>query len=251
MPELASDPQLSIMMPVRNCEPFLQQAITSVLTQTFTRFELIICDDGSEDGTIALAEKFARRDKRITLLLNDRTQGIAWTRNRILNHALGELLCHVDGDDYIPRHALATMIGCFDQDPELVLAYSDMYMVNMRGVLTSTRIAKDYSRENLAFLGWRHLGMYRRESILALGGYNEKLITCSDGDLFMRLAMTTDHIKRVPEPLYYYRSHTSNIGRLRKKCHECDRLPYCHYYRIWSEARDEWQTRQPAKDPQR
>lgn len=244
-------PKITVMMPVRNCEMFLQQAITSVLTQTYRQLELIICDDGSEDGTVALAEKIAKNDKRVVLLFNGSCRGIALSRNRILNHATGDLLCHVDGDDYIPRHALAVMVNEFNQDPDLVLAYSDMYRVNFRGVLTSVRIAKDFSRENLPFLGWRHLGMYRPEPILALGGYNEKLITCEDGDLFMRVALSTNHIKRVAQPLYYYRSHMTNIGHGRKKCDECDRLPHCHYYRIWSEARDEWQARQPAKDPQR
>jgi hypothetical protein len=234
---------VTVMMPARNCEKFLAEAVQSVLQQTHEHFELLIWDDGSDDGTLACAKLFALNDSRIKVFSSTERRGIATTRNLILNEAKGGLLCHVDGDDFIVPNALATMTDAFEADQGLVMAYSDMYMMDSTGTVFSTRQAKDFSRENLAFLGWRHLGMYQTEFARAIGGFNEQLITCEDGDLFMRMAIA-GHCKRIPVPLYYYRSHASNTGRTKRKCDECDRLPHCNYYKIWTQAKNEWVARQ-------
>lgn len=240
---LEKHPRISVMMPVRNCERFIVEAVNSVLGQTCRDFELLIWNDASTDATLVEAMRLADRDLRIKVFSSFEQQGLSRTRNLILNRAQGELLCHVDGDDSIAPEALATMVSAFDADPALLLGYSDMHLMDSNGKVGGVHLAKDFSRENLAYLGWRHLGMYKTAVARELGGFNERLLTCEDGDLFMRIALT-GKCRRIPLPLYYYRSHATNIGRTKKKCEECDRLPYCNYFRIWSEAKQEWLARQ-------
>lgn len=84
-------------MPVFNGGKFIRESIESVLSQTFTDFELIIVDDGSTDNTIDIIRSF--EDKRIRLLLNESNRGIGYTRNKALENSKGKYVAVLDSDD--------------------------------------------------------------------------------------------------------------------------------------------------------
>ena len=92
-------PKVSVLMGVFNCSEFVAEAIESILSQTFSDFELIICDDGSSDDTAAIVKKYAETDKRIVFVQNDRNYGLAHTLNRCLSLSSGDYLIRMDGDD--------------------------------------------------------------------------------------------------------------------------------------------------------
>lgn len=227
-------PLVSVLMPTYNVDRFVSTAIASVLKQTFSGWELLICDDGSKDNTVEVVRAMARLDGRIRVRVSRENQGVAKTRQQLLELARGLLVCHVDSDDWIEPHALEVMVAEFAADPELALAYSDCARVNAKGELTSYRESKNFTSPKMcAAMGWNHLGMFRRQVAIDVGGYNTLLWTCSDGDLWMKIAQK-HKIKRVPRMLYNYRSHQTNLGRRSPHdCKTCDKRPVCNYFQGW------------------
>lgn len=92
-------PLVSVIMPAYNAERFLEEAVRSVMNQTFQDWELLILDDCATDGTYALAERLAAEDDRITLIKNEQNMGVARTRNRGFDLCRGKYVALLDSDD--------------------------------------------------------------------------------------------------------------------------------------------------------
>ena len=90
-------PRVTVLMPVHNAGQFLNEAIDSILNQSFKHFEFLIIDDGSTDNSAAIIESY--RDPRIRLLRNDRNMGITPTLNKGISLASCELIARMDADD--------------------------------------------------------------------------------------------------------------------------------------------------------
>lgn len=91
--------RISIVVPVYNAAPYLRHCIDSILSQTFTDFELLLIDDGSQDHSGAICDEYADRDNRIKVVHKPNT-GVSDTRNRALDLASGEYVIFLDADDY-------------------------------------------------------------------------------------------------------------------------------------------------------
>lgn len=91
---------LSVIVPVYNLETCLPVCLDSILGQTFSDFELILVDDGSADGSLAVCQEYQEKDNRIRLL-HQENGGVSSARNTGLNHAVGQYISFVDGDDFI------------------------------------------------------------------------------------------------------------------------------------------------------
>lgn len=91
---------ISIIIPIYNAEPYLKTCLDSVLNQTVTDLQLVLVDDGSTDGSVAIAKAYARQDKRVTLY-EQAHAGQSAARNLGLSHAQGDYIAFVDADDYI------------------------------------------------------------------------------------------------------------------------------------------------------
>jgi len=92
-------PVVSVLMPAYNAERFIEEAIRSVMSQTFQEWELIVLDDCSADSTASMVEKLACEDDRITLIRNEKNMGVARTRNRGLDLCRGNYIALLDSDD--------------------------------------------------------------------------------------------------------------------------------------------------------
>lgn len=90
---------ISIIMAAYNAERTIEQAVTSVLNQTYTNFELLIIDDCSKDNTLSLAENFKQNDNRIKVIKNEKNSGVSYTRRHGLEEANGEWIAVLDSDD--------------------------------------------------------------------------------------------------------------------------------------------------------
>ncbi|ACY96237.1 bifunctional glycosyltransferase/CDP-glycerol:glycerophosphate glycerophosphotransferase [Thermomonospora curvata] len=107
-------PLLSIVVPVYNVEPYLQECLESLQNQTMDDFEVIMVDDGSTDGSAAIAKEFASRDGRFRLIQQE-NQGPGPARNTGVRHATGTYLAFVDGDDVVPPNAYQRMINSLEK----------------------------------------------------------------------------------------------------------------------------------------
>lgn len=113
--DFAAMPKISILIPVYNAEKYLRECLDSVLAQTFADFEVICCNDGSTDSSLAILREYAGRDPRIRLLSKE-NEGSSATRNACLAQAQGEYLYFVDNDDLIAPNTLEDLYGAARAD---------------------------------------------------------------------------------------------------------------------------------------
>jgi len=97
--ELANGPAVSIITPAYNTERYLAETVRTVLAQSFPDFELLIVDDGSTDGTLALARTLAAQDERVHVISADRNEGQPVARNTAMRQARGRFFALLDSDD--------------------------------------------------------------------------------------------------------------------------------------------------------
>lgn len=117
---------ISIIMPAYNREDTIMAAITSVLAQTYSHFELVIVDDGSTDGTVQVVESFA--DDRIRLIKGPGRSGVSEARNIGLRAAKGELIAYLDSDNTWQPEYLSAMVAALHKTPHAQAAYSGQYL---------------------------------------------------------------------------------------------------------------------------
>jgi glycosyltransferase involved in cell wall biosynthesis len=128
-----SAPRLSIGVPVYNGQRHLRATLDSILAQTFTDFELIICDNASSDNTQSVCLEFAQRDPRVRYFRNDRNIGPAPNYNRCFHESRGELFKWSAADDVIAPQFIARCIERLDADPSLVAVYSRTTLIDEHG----------------------------------------------------------------------------------------------------------------------
>lgn len=107
------NPKISIILPVYNAEKYLADTLDSVLSQTFTSFEIIAVNDGSTDGSLRLLNIYAKRDNRIKIIDKPNT-GVSDTRNVAIKAAKGEYLAFLDSDDVYAQNYLKRMYGAIE-----------------------------------------------------------------------------------------------------------------------------------------
>jgi glycosyltransferase involved in cell wall biosynthesis len=126
-------PKVSIGLPVYNGERFLGQTIESILGQTFTDFELIICDNGSTDRTKEIGEAYASRDRRIRLFHSDINRGAAWNYNRTFALGRGGYFRWAPSDDLFAPDSLEECVAILDANPDAVLCYPKTSIIDGDG----------------------------------------------------------------------------------------------------------------------
>jgi hypothetical protein len=205
MPET---PCISVLLTSYNREDFIAEAIQSVLAQSMTDFELLICDDRSSDRTVEIARAYATSDPRIRVFVNERNLGDYGNRRQVASLGRGRFLKYHDSDDVMYRHCLSTMFELLDAEPRAAFALSGpgSWPGGPCPMLLTPRLA--YEREFLG-LGLFHQGpaaaLFRADAFRALGGFPE--IAYAGDYLFWLRACATVNVLLVPGDLFYYRVH--------------------------------------------
>jgi len=128
-------PRVSIGLPVYNGEAFLAHAIESVLGQSFTDLELIVSDNGSTDGTRAIAEQYAARDARVRYVRSEINRGAAWNYRRAFDLARGEYFRWAPADDWFAPDSVTVCVAALDANPDAVLCYPKTNLVDASGTV--------------------------------------------------------------------------------------------------------------------
>lgn len=102
-------PRFSVIVPAFQVAPWVEDCLTSVLGQSFGDFEVLVVDDGSTDGSGPLADRFAERDARVSVVHLPDNRGVGPARNLALERAVGDYVLFVDGDDIVPPGAFASI----------------------------------------------------------------------------------------------------------------------------------------------
>lgn len=207
--------KLSVIMSVHNGQEYLRDAIDSILGQTYKDFELVVANDGSNDGTAGILEEYCCKDGRIKVITQERI-GLTSSLNKMIGISEGEVIARHDADDISHPERFSRQMAVIDGDPDLMLVGTGAYYVSDKGVIIGEEkvpadpgvIKSRIIKRNCFFHG---SVMMRKSCLKVLGGYHEEFRFAQDYDLFLRIAGKYK-TANLPEPLYYYRMHAKSIS---------------------------------------
>ena len=107
----SSIPFFSVLIPAYNAEKYIEKCLSSINSQTFTDYEIIVADDGSSDSTASIVERFAEKESRLRLVRHEANRGIVLARDTLLENSSGQYIVWVDADDYIDCTRLYDIAG--------------------------------------------------------------------------------------------------------------------------------------------
>ena len=133
---------ISIVIPVYNTETYLPACLDSILSQDFTDFEVLLVDDGSKDGSGAICDAYAGKDRRVRVF-HQENGGVSSARNLALEQAGGDWICFIDSDDRLVPGGLQALAGCVSDQVDLVMADFIETTLPRRDVIVKAQIAFD------------------------------------------------------------------------------------------------------------
>jgi glycosyltransferase involved in cell wall biosynthesis len=216
-----STPRVSVIMAVHNEERFLGEAIESVLAQSFTDWEVIVSDDGSTDGTPAIARAFAEHHPdRIQVLRSGQNQGKPFALNRALAVRRGELIAWLDGDDVMLADKLERQVAALDSDRRAAGCSHDAEMFDSDSGHVIGRFSRVVNGGPLRSGGiemwfdptYKMLpsATMIRSSLCPPGGFDERLTFTNDW-LFDIEVFRHGHCIAIDDVLVRYRRHGDNF----------------------------------------
>jgi glycosyltransferase involved in cell wall biosynthesis len=212
-------PLVSIGLPVYNGESFVAEAIQCVLAQTFSNWELIICDNGSTDRTVTICRQFADRDTRIRVYQNARNMGVAFNFNEVFRLSRGQYFKWIAHDDLFAPEFVDVCLQVLETDRHVVMAFPRISYVDGSGRLLRRQVS------DLSILGptaesrvdrltllerqstdifWSLYGLIRRDVLEQTGLHG--LYGGSDQVLLLDLVLL-GCLKQVEKDLFFRREH--------------------------------------------
>ena len=216
---MIKEPVISVYIVNKNYAKYLDQAIKSVLKQSFKLKELIIVDDGSTDKSREIIEKYKKR-KLCRVIYNVSSKGLTRCSNIAIKIAKGHYVIRLDADDYFDLNALSVLHDTMVNSKNVGLVYSDYYLVDSKDNILS--LEKQILRRNR---GLQHLPvlaaccLISKNAIMSVNLYDEKFNRQDGFDIWYKL-LNNFQFKYVSLPLFYYRRHEKNLTKNKSKLYK-------------------------------
>lgn len=214
---LALQPKISVVMPVYNPPlHLLEAAIQSVITQTYSHWELCIADDASKnEGVREVLDRFSAADPRVKVVYRENNGHISNASNSALEIASGDYIALMDQDDLLAEHALYTVAKAINENPDAGVLYSDEDKIDEQGKRSAPYFKSDWNlylfrSQNMI----SHLGVYRRDLVESVGGFRVGYEGSQDYDLALRCIERLEYgqIVHIPHVLYHWRIHSGSTA---------------------------------------
>ena len=216
-----NQPLVSVIVPVRDGESSIGDTLASSAGQTYQNLEIIVVDDGSQDGTRAVVEDWVRRDARVRLIVQQNA-GVAAARNRAIAASRGEFIAPLDADDLWDPHKIERQVRrMIDAGDETGLVYCWWASIDVGGALLDCsprwriegRTAERLLQMN--YTGNASVPLYRRRCLEQVQGYDvllrERAEGCEDWDVALKVAERWA-VAVVPSVLVAYRKHRGSLS---------------------------------------
>lgn len=215
----------SVITPVYNCCKYLEEAVYSVINQTFSNWELIIIDDGSTDNSLSLAKSLEAKDSRIRVLQHSTGTniGVSASRNLGMKSATGKWIALLDADDIWVKHKLEKEYSVISANDDLVLVYSNAIIFSSGNKTRKSNTVYGSGIKGKVTDPFRKLiegfhipasGLSFRKEILAVtGGFNENIRFAED-TLLIHQILETGSIYYIDEVLGTFRFHDTSSSKL-------------------------------------
>lgn len=210
-------PKVSIYIPVWNAASYIRRAVDSVLEQDMEDLEICLADDGSQDDTLEVLDRYYGDDPRIHWVAG-RNGGIGYASNRAISMARGMYIGQLDSDDCLKPGAVRRLSERLDSDPNLVCAYSSAERIDADGAWLRDEYSWPvFTREKMMMTSIaHHFRMFRRGAWARVGGFREDIVNAVDYDFFLKMA-EAGRMEHLNEVLYQRRWHgrnTSNVNEV-------------------------------------
>lgn len=250
---------MSVIVPTYNVAPFVAETLASILSQVgVDALEVLVVDDGSQDGTADVVRSMAAADPRLQLLRNAGPRGAASARNHGLAQAKGEWVAFLDGDDLWMPDNLRLKLDAARSDPTTQIVSSDFYNEN-RANRTVPPEQWPTLRQSLLEMWQRHVGappengsaqvlhidrllerfladevlgntgtfLIRRQAVEAFGGFDLSLSVGEDLFLWLQLAAREQRMLFVHRPLMFYRYRPGSLTNSADAAHAINAERFC------------------------
>ncbi|MBQ8238027.1 MAG: glycosyltransferase [Oscillospiraceae bacterium] len=209
--------KISILMGIYNCADTLEQAVLSIQNQTYSNWELILCEDGSSDNTYEVAQTLASKDSRIVLLRNEKNLGLNATLNRCFRVASGEFIARMDGDDDCMPDRFEKQLHFLESHPEFQIVSSAMTLFDESGEW-GRAVCPEYPQpeDTVGGTAFCHAAvLMKKECMDAVGGYTEdpRMLRVEDVNLWIKLYAAGYRGYNIQEPLYRMRNDQNALNR--------------------------------------
>jgi glycosyltransferase involved in cell wall biosynthesis len=198
-------PLVSIVTPSYNQAAFLEETIRSVLDQEYEPLEYVVVDDGSTDGSLGIAERYADRLK----LICEENRGQPAALNHGFTHTRGELMGYLNSDDTLLPGAIEAMVDELEREPKALLVYGDAHYTDERSERTGYLKAGEFDVAEMQRSCDNHVvqpsTLWRREAWESFGPFDEDAYYFFDFEFFARVP--PDRVRRLEQPLSTYRVH--------------------------------------------
>lgn len=226
-------PKISVIMGIYNCAKTLPEAIESIVNQTYSNWELIMCDDGSVDDTYSVANEYKLQyPDKIILVKNEKNMGLNYTLNHCLENATGEYIARMDGDDISLPDRFEKELNFLLEHPEYSIVSTPMQYFDENGVYrTGTGQGEPKNERCAVATPFCHAPcLVKKEAYDTVGGYSvdKKLLRVEDWHLWIKmlskgyrgyvyeesLYMMRDDRNAVSRRKFRYRLNEAYVGRL-------------------------------------
>lgn len=212
--------KISILMGIYNCAPTLKEAIDSILAQTYSNWELILCDDCSTDNTYEIAKQYQQQcPDKIILLKNEKNSRLAFTLNHCLEVATGDYVARMDGDDISVPERFEKQVAFLKKHLDIVLVGTAMQRFSDDGSLGAIAYCEEFPNKDTPYkkgLVFNHATIMAYRSVYnELGGYtvSPRTVRGQDRDLWYRFLAAGYKGANLQEPLYMVREDENAIKR--------------------------------------
>lgn len=220
--------KVTIITPAFNAEQYLKKTIESVLSQTFSDYEMIIIDDGSTDATKTIAQEYIKRyPQKIKYIYQD-NHGLSHARNTGIKAAQGEYIALLDSDDEWFPNRLEESVKAMEADPLCGLVHSNIMRIDTSNEPLEIPVREKQYLSGMIFkellLRKAHIAcptvLFRKSCLETIGLFDESLIKdqlgCEDRDLWLRLSRKFK-ICYIDQVLAYYRMSPGSMSRNRER----------------------------------
>lgn len=239
-------PKVSVIMGAYNCAAFVEPSIRSIQAQTYSDWEMIICDDGSSDDTYDALLRIAGDDQRIKVIRNEVNMDLGPSLNHCISVATGTYLARQDADDISRPTRLAEQVEYMERNPDIAILgtcidlFDDNDQIWGENKVVQNPVILDWVKGSSVI----HATVMMRKAVIeALGGYSGRAVRLQDYELWMRCVAGGYRIVTMPRNLYavhwdlsdYKRKKTSHrMGeiRIRLEGYRLMKVPWPYYIYI-------------------
>ena len=213
---LTGNPLVTVYITNYNYGQYLIKAIESVLSQTYDYMELIIIDDGSDDGSRSIIEKYSPRANIFSVF--QKNKGLNASNNVAFKMARGKYIMRLDADDFLAPQAVEIMTSELERNSDCALVFPDYYLVDKEEKVIEQVIRHNFEND-VSLLDQPAHGactLIRKSILESIGGYDQTFSIQDGYDLWLNI-IDKYPVRNVNLPLFYYRRHDKSITSNEKK----------------------------------